>query len=149
MCVGGGTCLKQIAKAIYPVMKVSRGSGRFSERILQRAILIFYKDNSLWPRGIVEEMSCIQLWSLKVAKALCRLAASLNFFHVYVCVLPTMHFLLLVASLEVIRFRRLMQLSATAKSPAIAALKDRCSGGVCAAWLRMKLLSMMETYEQL
>ena len=64
-------------------MKVSRGTGRFSERIIQKAILKFYKDHSLWPRGIVEEMSCIQLWSLKVAKALCRLAAGLNFFPMY------------------------------------------------------------------
>ena len=66
------------SEAIYPVTKVSRGSGRFSERITQRAILSFYTTHKLWPRGIVEEMSCKQLWSLKVAKALCRLAASLK-----------------------------------------------------------------------
>lgn len=29
-----------------------------------------------------------------------------------------------------------MQLAASSKNPAIDALKEKCSGGVCAAWLR-------------
>ena len=56
-------------------MKISRGSGRFSPVILQRAIVIFYKDHGLFPRGITTDMDAIQLWSLKMGRALCRLVS--------------------------------------------------------------------------
>lgn len=70
-------------QAIYAVMKASRGSGRFAPKILQKAILAFYKKHKLLPNGMVEDMQAVQLWSLKMGRALSRLVSRLNhhFFH--------------------------------------------------------------------
>lgn len=65
-------------QAIYAVMKTSRGSGRFGPKLLQKAILAFYKKYRLLPKGMTEEMSAVDLWSLKMGRALSRLVLCLN-----------------------------------------------------------------------
>ena len=56
-------------------MLASRGTGRYAPKLLQAAILKFYTDNKLFPNGVCSEMNAIQVWSLKMARALCRLVA--------------------------------------------------------------------------
>ena len=56
-------------------MTVSRGTGRFSSLILQEAILAFYKEEKLLPKGLVSSMECVQLWALKMGRALQRLVS--------------------------------------------------------------------------
>lgn len=60
--------------AIFAVMKVSKGVGRYSAHILQAAILTFYTDNRLFPTGLKAGMEVIDTWALRQANALQRLA---------------------------------------------------------------------------
>ena len=62
-------------EAIRPVMLVSKGSGKYAPKLLQASLLRFYASENLFPKGITEEMQAIQLWSLKMARALSRLVA--------------------------------------------------------------------------
>ena len=59
-------------------MKASRGSGRFGPKVLQKAILAFYNNHKLFPKGITAEMAAVDLWSLKMGRALSRLVSGLN-----------------------------------------------------------------------
>ena len=59
-------------------MKISHGTGRFSPKVLQNAIMLFYTHCNLFPRGITGDMDAIQLWSLKMGRALCRMVSCLN-----------------------------------------------------------------------
>ena len=61
-------------QAVKAVMLATRGRGRFSAHLLKHAILDFYEKHKLWPKGIVRSMSCIEQWSLKMGRALQRLA---------------------------------------------------------------------------
>ena len=63
------------SEAIEVVMTVSRGTGRFSSLILQEAILAFYKEEKLLPKGLVSSMESVQLWALKMGRALQRLVS--------------------------------------------------------------------------
>ena len=65
-------------ESIGAVMRVSRGTGRFSSYLLQRSILEFYERSGLFPSGITRDLECIQNWSLKQANALQRLVPRLN-----------------------------------------------------------------------
>ena len=47
--------------------------GRFSAHILAEAICAFYQRKSLFPKGILAEMECIQEWSKRMGLALQRL----------------------------------------------------------------------------
>lgn len=55
-------------------MRVSKGTGRFSAKLLQASILRFYVSNQLLPSGMLPEMDCIQVWALKMGLALQRFA---------------------------------------------------------------------------
>ena len=58
-------------------MRVSKGTGRFSAKLLQESILLYYVSSRLLPSGMLPEMDCIQVWSLKMGLALQRLAPGL------------------------------------------------------------------------
>ena len=59
--------------AIFSVMKVSRGVGRYSDHILKGALLKFYTDCKLFPTGLSADMEVIDTWALRQASALQRL----------------------------------------------------------------------------
>lgn len=61
-------------KVLKAVMMVSKGTGHYSAAVFKMAIEKHYSDCKLIPRGMQEEMECIQKWSLKMAIALRRLA---------------------------------------------------------------------------
>ena len=61
------------AEAIFAVMRVSKGVGRFSAIILQQALLRFYVAENLFPTGLSPGMECIDTWALRQASALQRL----------------------------------------------------------------------------
>ena len=56
-------------------MEVSKGAGRFSAHLLAAAILRFFVAQKLFPRGITEDMDCVDDWSKKMGKGLQRLVS--------------------------------------------------------------------------
>lgn len=117
-------------------MKASRGTGRFGPKILQKAILAFYAQHKLLPKGMTQEMAAVDLWSLKMGRALSRLVACLNnkcLFNICFQQYPYPRFPA-GASIwppKVSRFRRLMQLASSSKNQKIDELK-RSLAGLCA-----------------
>ena len=69
----GNSCLSITSEVVGCVMRVSKGNGRFSARILQDSILDFYVVQKLLPSGMLPEMECVQVWALKMGLALQRL----------------------------------------------------------------------------
>ena len=65
-----------LAKVIYATMSVMRSS-RSSAYVIREAILKFYDDKKLWPRGLTSAMECIQDWALRMGDAIKRMAAQL------------------------------------------------------------------------
>ena len=57
-------------------MSVMRDS-RSSSYVIREAILKFYDDKKLWPRGITSAMECIQDWGLRMGDAIKRMATQL------------------------------------------------------------------------
>ena len=62
-----------LVQAILAIVKGSRGEPRISRRVLKRAVLHFYSQHRLFPRGVVAELPAVQSWAEKMAKALKRL----------------------------------------------------------------------------
>lgn len=60
-------------EAIFAVMKVSKGVGRYSSHILKAAINQFYTDCRLFPTGLSSDMEVIDTWALRQGHALQRL----------------------------------------------------------------------------
>ena len=56
-------------------MKASKGTGWYSATVFQQAILKFYVDADLIPRGMCVSMDCVQKWSLKMGLALRRMVS--------------------------------------------------------------------------
>ena len=123
-------------------MKVSRGTGRFSPKIMQRSILRFYQTHALFPPGITADMEAIDMWSLKMGRALSRLDPCLKkgygkcdwMLFGFLFPLPFPIAALAGLEIQVSRFRRLMQLASSSKVCKIDELKQRLSG-LCVTWL--------------
>ena len=62
-------------EVIQAVLQVSRGVGRYSTQVFQKAILKFYEDNHLFPVGMSVEMACVENWAKKTAYGLQRVVA--------------------------------------------------------------------------
>ena len=60
-------------KVILATIKGLEGKVRPSKRVLQTAILHFYTERRLFPRGVVAEMDSAREWAMKMGKALKRL----------------------------------------------------------------------------
>lgn len=84
--------------AIYAVMVVSRGNGRYSCEVFKQAILKFYEEKRLFPVGLSSNMECVRNWAKKMAYGLQRLTA---------------------------RFTKLMRQAAGAKTKSLKELKER------------------------
>ena len=65
-------------EAIFAVMVVSKGKGRYSAHLLQKAIMLFYKECALFPPGLSSDMEVIRTWALKQGNALQKLVSWLN-----------------------------------------------------------------------
>ena len=63
---------------IEAVMLTSKGRGRFSSHILAAALLQFFSENKLLPKGMTVDMECVENWSLKTGRAIQRLATRLT-----------------------------------------------------------------------
>ena len=74
---GRTTSLRDVesnTEAIFAVMMISQGSGRFSGQLLAHSIIKFYEDCGLFPDGVSSSMGVIQDWGLRQGNALQRLA---------------------------------------------------------------------------
>jgi len=56
-------------------MMTSRGKGRYSAHILKEALLEFFQEKRLFPKGMCREMECIQKWALRSGQAMQRLVS--------------------------------------------------------------------------
>ena len=65
-------------EAIFAVMVVSKGAGRYSAHLLQQAITLFYTECALFPPGLSSDMEVIQTWALKQGNALQKLVSWLK-----------------------------------------------------------------------
>ena len=64
-------------------MMTSKGRGRFSAHILKEALLDFFSEGKLYPKGMCREMECIQAWALRNGQAMQRLASQM-YINVYI-----------------------------------------------------------------
>ena len=53
---------------------VSRQSGY----IIAAAIVKFYKDKKLFPRGLHEQMECVEIWSLRMGEAIKKMVSRIK-----------------------------------------------------------------------
>ena len=61
-------------EATFAVIKAYHGRGLyFSSYTIQKAILMFYTSQSLFPPGLCSELPCVENWALKAGHALSRL----------------------------------------------------------------------------
>ena len=60
-------------QVILATIKGLQGQVRLSKRVLQKAILHFYSERQLFPRGVVAEMDSAREWALKMGRAIKRL----------------------------------------------------------------------------
>ena len=73
---GKRTSLRDVecnTEAIFSVMHVSGGRGRFSGQLLAHSIIRHYELCALFPEGITSKMSVITDWALRMGDALQRL----------------------------------------------------------------------------
>ena len=68
------------SEAVYAVMQVSKGVGRYSAHILKAAIIKFYAENKLFPVGLSQGMEVIDTWGLRQGNALQRLVTYIKWF---------------------------------------------------------------------
>ena len=55
-------------------MLVTKGLGRFSCHILCQAMLVWFSEAKLFPKGVTRDMKCVQDWALRNGRTLQRLA---------------------------------------------------------------------------
>ena len=66
-----------VMKAIFSVMKAVKNE-RQSAYVIRAGILRFYSQEKLFPRGLRDDMSCVQDWALRLGEALKRLVLRKN-----------------------------------------------------------------------
>lgn len=62
-------------QVVAAILNASKGAPYYQKGLLGTAILMFYKQNNLFPDGLGPSNPSIQEWSSKMAEASARLAA--------------------------------------------------------------------------
>lgn len=75
------------------VVKGAQGMSRIPAYQLQKAILLFYTEQQLYPTGVFSELPCVQAWSLKYAVAIKKIVSQLYIGCVSLVVSRSIHFL--------------------------------------------------------
>ena len=55
------------------LLKVSRGRGYFSKRLVEKSVLQFYDNKKLWPDGLSSKLPACKEWGARMGLAISRL----------------------------------------------------------------------------